>query len=148
MRTRPRILVVEDDKIFVKALCYNLEDAGFSTTVAHDGSEALQLAQKDKFDLVLTDYQMPMLLGIELCRHLFLVDDDYAHTPMILMSAFEDISVAELFDDFDMLVSIFVKPFPVDELIHQIRECLTARPNAASATKFVGSSSATSATLA
>jgi len=40
-----RILVAEDNKIFAKALCYNLEEAGFSTTVACDGSEALHLAQ-------------------------------------------------------------------------------------------------------
>ena len=126
-----RILVAEDDKIYLKALCFNLEEAGFSTTVAYDGSEALHLAQQIDFDLVVTDYRMPKILGTELCR-LIRQDDRHAHTPMILMSAFEDLSVVELFDDFELLEAIFVKPFSHEELVDRIRECLADCPDAAS----------------
>ncbi|MDP6558207.1 MAG: response regulator transcription factor [Pirellulaceae bacterium] len=123
-----RILVAEDNKIFAKALCFNLEHFGYSTTVAFDGSEALRLAQQDQFDLVITDYQMPKILGMELCRRLR-QDDRYAHTPMILMSAFEDRKVVELFDDLELLEAIFVKPFSMGELVSRIQECLTDCPD-------------------
>ena len=125
-----RILVAEDDKIYAKALCYNLEEAGFSTTVAYDGTEALRLAQQNQFDLVITDYQMPKILGTELCRRLH-EDDRYARTPMILISAFEDRKVVELFDDLELLEAIFVKPFSMGELVSRIRECLADDPNVA-----------------
>lgn len=120
---KTRILVAEDNKIFANALRFNLEAAGFSTTIAVDGSEALQMALQDQFDLVIADYQMPKLLGIELCRQLR-QDDRYARTPMILISAFEECNVVELIDDLELLEAIFVKPFSMEELMTQIRECL------------------------
>ena len=131
LRTRPKILVVEDDKIFAKALGYNLEHSGFSVAVAFDGNEALQLAQQEQFDLVIADYQMPKMLGMDLFRRLR-EDDRYARTSLILTSTFLDAKVVEMFEDFDLLEAIFVKPFSPAELVIQIRECLTARPNAAS----------------
>ena len=125
-----RILLAEDDEILTKLLCLKLEAAGFSTTVAFDGHQALQLAQQDQFDLVITDYQMPKMVGVELCRRLR-QDERYARTPMILISAFEDLKVVELFDDMDLLEAILVKPFSTDELVSQVRECLADCQNAA-----------------
>ena len=131
MKAEPsRILVAEDNKIFANALCFNLEDAGFSTAVAFDGSEAFDLALQDQFDLVITDYQMPKMLGMELCRRLR-EEDRYARTPMILMSAFEDCKVVELFDDLELLEAIYVKPFSMSELVSRIRECLADCSDAA-----------------
>jgi CheY-like chemotaxis protein len=115
--------VAEDNKIFANALCFNLEAAGFAATIAVDGSEALELAQQEQFDLVIADYRMPKILGPELCRRLR-QDERYANTPMILISAFEDCTVVELMDDLDFLEAIFVKPFSMDELMKRIRECL------------------------
>ena len=125
-----QILVAEDNKIFAKALRFNLEHFGFSPTIAIDGEQAWQLAQETQFDLVITDYQMPKMLGMELCRRLR-EEDRYARTPMILMSAFEDCKVVELFGDLDLLAAIYVKPFSMSELINRIRECLTDCPKAA-----------------
>jgi DNA-binding response OmpR family regulator len=71
---------------------------------------------------------MPKILGMELCRRLR-QDDRYAHTPMILMSAFEDRKVVELFDDLELLEAIFVKPFSMGELVSRIQECLTDCPD-------------------
>ena len=127
---RSRILVAEDDRIFATVLWLNLEQGGCSATTAFDGCEALHLAQQDQFDLVIADHQMPKMLGMELCRHLR-QDDRYARTPMILMSAFDDRKVVEMFDDFDLLEAIFVKPFSPDELVSRIRECLADCPSAA-----------------
>ncbi len=124
LRTQPyRILVAEDNRAFAKALRFNLEAAGFSTTIADDGSQALQLAQQDQFDLLIADYQMPGILGIDLCRRLR-QDERYARTPMILISAFQDCSVVELIEDIELLDAIFVKPFSMEELMSQIRTSL------------------------
>jgi len=120
-----RILVAEDNEVFAKALRFNLEHFGFSPTFARDGKEALQLAQETQFDLVITDYQMPKMLGMELCRALR-ADERYANTPLILMSAFEDRKVVELFDDLELLDAIFVKPFSMGELLTRIEACLAA----------------------
>ena len=131
MATQPiRILVAEDDKIFANALCFNLEDAGFSAAIAFDGREAFDMALRDQFDLVITDYQMPKMLGMELCRRLR-KENRYARTPMILMSAFEDCKIVELFDDLELLEAIYVKPFSMSELVSRIRECLADCPNTA-----------------
>jgi len=73
---------------------------------------------------------MPKILGMELCRRLR-KDDRYARTSMILISAFEDHKVVELFDDLELLEAIFVKPFSMGELVSRIRECLADDPNAA-----------------
>jgi DNA-binding response OmpR family regulator len=60
---------------------------------------------------------------MELCRRLR-EDERYANTPLILMSAFEDRKVVELFDDLELLEAIFVKPFDMGELVTRINECL------------------------
>ena len=125
-----RILVAEDNRIFANALCFNLEDAGFSATVALDGGEALHLAQQSQFDLIIADYQMPKILGTDLCCRLR-QDIRYARTPMMLMSAFEDFKVVELFEDFELLEAIFVKPFSMEEMVSRIRECLASCSSAA-----------------
>jgi DNA-binding response OmpR family regulator len=122
-----RILVADDDKISAKALCYRLEHSGFSVAVAFDGNEALQLAQQEQFDLVIADYQMPKMLGMDLFRRLR-EDHRYARTSLILTSTFLDAKVVEMFEDFDLLEAIFVKPFSPAELVIRIRECLAARP--------------------
>ena len=63
---------------------------------------------------------------------------------MILMSAFEDLSVVELFDDFELLEAIFVKPFSHEELVDRIRECLDDCPDATSSSSLDVSARATS----
>ncbi|MDP6722130.1 MAG: response regulator, partial [Pirellulaceae bacterium] len=132
LKTQPnRSLVAEDNRVFANALRFNLEDAGFSATVAFDGGEALHLAQQSQFDLVIADYQIPKMVGMELCRRLR-QDVRYTHTPMILMSAFEDIKVVEMLEDIELLEAIFVKPFSMEEMVSQIRGCLAGCPNAAS----------------
>ena len=142
-----RILVAEDGKIFAKTLCYNLKDAGFSVTVAFDGSEALHLAQQDEFDLVITDFRMPKMMGMELCRRLR-QDDRYARTPIILMTAFEDGKVVGSVEDRELLEAIFVKPFSMGELVSRIRECLAECPNATTGDVLPAGGRASNANLA
>jgi two-component system phosphate regulon response regulator PhoB len=66
----PLILVVEDEAALVTLLRYNLEREGFRVAAAADGEEALLLAREEKPDLVLLDWMLPLLSGIEVCRQL------------------------------------------------------------------------------
>jgi two-component system phosphate regulon response regulator PhoB len=66
----PSILVVEDEAALVTMLRYNLEKRGFHVEEAGDGQEALRMVEAHKPDLVLLDWMLPSLSGIEVCRQL------------------------------------------------------------------------------
>lgn len=66
--TPPLILIVEDEAAQSEMLRYNLEKAGFRTTVASDGEDALQRIDIESPDLALVDWMMPERSGIEVCR--------------------------------------------------------------------------------
>ena len=66
----PRILVIEDDAAIIELLRYNLESEGLRPTIATTGEEAEVQVAEDRFDLIVLDWMLPGLSGIELCRRL------------------------------------------------------------------------------
>jgi two-component system phosphate regulon response regulator PhoB len=66
----PRVLVVEDDAALAELLRYNLASEGLSPTVAATGEEAEMQVAEDRFDLIVLDWRLPGLSGIEFCRRL------------------------------------------------------------------------------
>jgi two-component system phosphate regulon response regulator PhoB len=68
--TRPRILIIEDERSLTEVLAYNLQREGFEALVAHDGQEGLRKAQTLLPDLVILDLMLPVLNGLEVCREL------------------------------------------------------------------------------
>jgi len=67
---KPVILLVEDEAALVSVLRYNLEREGFEVVEARDGEEALLVAEERPIDLVLLDWMLPNVSGIEVCRRL------------------------------------------------------------------------------
>ncbi|HYD71041.1 phosphate regulon transcriptional regulator PhoB [Azospirillum sp.] len=67
---KPLILIVEDEADLVTLLRYNLEKEGFRTVVAGDGEEALLLATERVPNLILLDWMLPLMSGLEVCRQL------------------------------------------------------------------------------
>ncbi len=67
---KPRVLVVEDESDLVTLLRYNLEKEGFEVTATGDGEEALLLVDERAPDIILLDWMVPMVSGIEVCRRL------------------------------------------------------------------------------
>lgn len=63
-----RILIVDDDCVAVKALSHALEQFGHDTVAASNGLEALDVLRTDKIRLIITDWQMPEMDGLDLCR--------------------------------------------------------------------------------
>ena len=63
-----RILVVDDEKLLVKGVKFNLENEGYEVECAYDGASAVELARNGRFDLIILDVMMPHFSGLEVCR--------------------------------------------------------------------------------
>ena len=132
MSVHRKILMAEDNAQFAKAKAVSLQPAGFDVTVAHDGLEAWDYAQRIQFDVLLTDYDMPGLKGADLCRRLRR-DRRYTSTPIILMTCFgRDLDVSRLGTELQ-LAAVLEKPFRTTELLSKIRECLAGDKKCSSA---------------
>lgn len=83
------ILLVDDEQELLELYTEVLEQMDHRVITAHDGSEALRLAHTRRPDLVVTDFQMPRMDGVELCEHL-LQDEELHDVPVIMHSAAAD----------------------------------------------------------
>ena len=80
------ILVADDETHILNVVSLKLKNAGFRVVTARDGQEAWELAQQEKPDLLITDYHMPRMSGLDLCRRLT-ADAALGKTPAIMLSA-------------------------------------------------------------
>lgn len=119
---KPRVLIVEDETALVELLRYNLEQAGFRVSVAYDGEAALASVQEDAPDLMLLDWMLPLVSGIEVCRQLRR-QTSTANLPIIMLTARGEESdrVRGLVAGADDYVP---KPFSPTELVARIRAVL------------------------
>ncbi|WP_297736662.1 phosphate regulon transcriptional regulator PhoB [uncultured Maricaulis sp.] len=118
----PQVLVVEDEDALATLLQYNLEKEGYTVAVARDGEEALIQAEESTPDLVLVDWMLPKVSGIEVCRRLR-GRQETANVPIIMLTARgeETDRVRGLDTGADDYV---VKPFSMTELFARIRAVL------------------------
>lgn len=119
---QPRVLVVEDEPAQREVLSYNLEAEGFAVSRAQDGEEALLLVDEDLPDIIVLDWMMPRLSGIEVCRRLK-IRPETRSIPVIMLSArSEEVDkVRGLETGADDYV---VKPYSVIELMARVRSQL------------------------
>jgi DNA-binding response OmpR family regulator len=80
------ILVADDESHILHVVSLKLRNAGFRVVTARDGAEALEMAQNEKPDLLITDYHMPQLSGLELCQRLK-ADPSTSMIPTIMLTA-------------------------------------------------------------
>lgn len=126
-QAKPLVLVVEDEAALVTLLRYNLEREGFEVIEARDGEEALLLAKERHPDLVLLDWMLPLVSGIEVCRQLRRLPET-RNVPVVMLTARgeEADKVRGLDSGADDYVT---KPFSPGELIARLRALLRrARP--------------------
>jgi CheY-like chemotaxis protein len=112
---RRPILIVDDELTILEMLQDVLVDEGFAVVTANNGASALRLLQQTMVSLVLMDFMMPNLDGIELANRLRR-DPRTAEIPLILMSAVPPPEVGTQF------VAVLSKPFALDivvQLVHQ-----------------------------
>jgi two-component system phosphate regulon response regulator PhoB len=120
--TRPLVLVVEDDPAIATMLRYNLEKQGFRVEEATDGQEALRLLGEVSPDIVLLDWMLPTLSGIEVCRQIRRGHDTRS-LPVIMVTARgeDQDAVRGLNTGADDYIS---KPFSIEALIARMRALL------------------------
>jgi two-component system phosphate regulon response regulator PhoB len=120
--TGPTILVVEDEAPLLTLLRYNLEKQGFRVEEAADGQEALLRVAESPPDLVLLDWMLPSLSGIEVCRQLRRRPDT-RDLPIIMLTArTEDRDAVRALDT--GADDYVVKPFAMEALLARIRALL------------------------
>ena len=115
------ILVVEDEWVIAVTYELALSTAGHEVTAAADGREALTLAAKRRFDLVVTDYMMPRMDGLTFLRELRGVDG-YAVTPAILATAIPRTSLPT--SDAGLFTRVLAKPFRDEALVATVGDLL------------------------
>lgn len=115
----PTVLVVEDEPAQREVLAYNLEAEGFTVSKAENGEEALLLVDEDAPDIIVLDWMLPNVSGIEVCRRLK-TRADTRNVPIIMLSArSEEVDrVRGLETGADDYV---VKPYSVVELMARVR---------------------------
>ena len=126
----PTVLVVEDEPAQREVLGYNLEAEGFRVAKAENGEEALLLVDEEQPDIIVLDWMLPNVSGIEVCRQLK-TRSDTRHVPIIMLSArSEEVDrVRGLETGADDYV---IKPYSVVELMARVRAQLRrTRPAAA-----------------
>ena len=114
-----KILVVDDEKLLVKGVKFNLENEGYEVTPAYDGVTAVELARKENFDLIVMDVMMPGLSGGDACMQI----REFSDVPIIMLTARSE--------DSDKLMGFacgaddyVTKPFNILELKARIRALL------------------------
>lgn len=119
---KPLVLIVEDEAALVTLLRYNLEGEGFRVAEANDGEQALVLAKEETPDIVLLDWMLPLMSGIEVCRQMRRIPAT-RDVPIILLTARgeETDKVRGLDSGADDYIT---KPFSPAELIARIRAVL------------------------
>jgi DNA-binding response OmpR family regulator len=117
MSSQSRILLMEDDTKLAKFLQLELTSEGYQVLVAHDGLTGLTIAREENPDIILLDWMMPEMTGVEVCRRLRATG---CKTPIVLLTAKDDVTdrVAGLDAGADDYV---VKPFSIEELLARVR---------------------------
>jgi CheY-like chemotaxis protein len=120
-----RILIAEDNGLLSEVLCFNLKNAGFEVAAAENGLVAIEKLKAAAFDLLITDYQMPIVDGAELCRAVR-TELHLTHMPILMCSAKGlEIDIEKLKTDFGLSKLLF-KPFSVREIVSAARELIAA----------------------
>jgi two-component system phosphate regulon response regulator PhoB len=115
----PKVLIVEDEESIVTLLRYNLEGQGFRVSAAGDGEEALAMITDEPPDLLILDWMLPFLSGIELCRQLRRRLET-RHLPIIMLTAKGD--EGDRIRGLDSGADDYVtKPFSPSELVARVR---------------------------
>ena len=114
-----KILVVDDERVLVKGMKFNLENEGYEVTTGSNGEEAVELARAGEFDLILLDLMMPVIDGLQACMKI----REFSNVPIIMLTArSED---ADKIIGFECGADDYItKPFNILELKARIRALL------------------------
>lgn len=121
-----RVLVADDEAAILNVVSYKLRNAGLEVIAAHDGRQALELAKSECPDLLIIDYQMPGLNGLEVCLQLR-AEARTVRIPTIMLTARGmDLDQGEL--ERAGISLLMAKPFSPREVLSCAQKLLRAEP--------------------
>ena len=119
-RDKPLILVVDDETHILHVVSLKLAKASYDVITAGDGEEGLELALQCHPDLVITDYQMPFMSGLEMCMELK-QHESTRTTPALMLTARGFDLAGEVLEQTN-IVSVISKPFSLREILARVCE--------------------------
>ncbi len=120
--TAKKILVADDESHILNVVSLKLRNAGFTVVTARDGQEAFDLAHAEHPDLLITDYHMPQMSGIELCQKLK-QDASTASIPAIMLTA-RGYHLEPKDTEQSGILKMLSKPFSPRQLLSTVEEIL------------------------
>ena len=120
-----RVLVADDEAYILHVVSMKLKNAGFDVITAVDGEEALELCTSEQPDLLITDYQMPYMSGLELCKQLRSRDETRSIPAVMLTARGFDIEPAEMMEA--GIAAVFAKPFSPREVLAAVCDLLNGQ---------------------
>lgn len=124
MTQQRTILVADDESHILHVVSLKLRNAGYRVLTAHDGQEALEAAQQERPDLIITDYHMPQLSGLELCRRLK-QDASMPQIPVIMLTA-RGYHLEPQDTEQSGILKMLSKPFSPRQLLATVNDVLEA----------------------
>ncbi len=122
MKTKPLVLIVEDEAALTTLLQYNLEKDGYRVCETADGEEAMMIVDEQQPDIILLDWMLPQVSGIELCRR-FRGRSETRNIPIIMLTARGE--EADRVRGLDTGADDYItKPFSMTELLARVRAVL------------------------
>ena len=120
--TGKKVLVVDDEIHIVHVVAIKLRNNGYEVTTADNGAEAYELVCKEKPDIIVTDYQMPVMSGIELVQKLR-ADEATKDIPVIMLTA-RSFAISKAQQEDLKISGCLSKPFSPRELLGDIEDVL------------------------
>ena len=118
-----KILVVDDDILVLEALEELLKSAGYEVRVATRGQEALEILERERFDLLILDVVMPKMTGFDVCCEVRKRDDTMSTVKIIMLTAKTDARSDEIREECGCDLYL-TKPIDPDKLMELIRNTL------------------------
>lgn len=119
------ILVVDDEAHILAVVKMKLENAGFAVLTSEDGEDALEQAKAIVPDLIITDYQMPFMSGLELCEALK-VHDTTAEIPVLMLTARGfSLSASDL--EKTNIIEVLSKPFSPRDILERVETTIVGQ---------------------
>ena len=117
-----KIIAADDEAHILHIVSMKLRNAGYEVVTAMDGEEALELCQTEHPDMLITDYQMPYMSGLELCKELRRDEQTKGIPTLMLTARGFDIETDEMTEA--GITAVLAKPFSPREVLQRVKDLI------------------------
>ena len=123
---KKRVLLCDDDEQILQTVEFALKRAGFQVLAARDGNQAWKLFEEQPPDVLVTDYRMPRMNGLELVQRIRDTEET-AHVPVVMITAASHDISQQIKLKALQISAIVAKPFSPHELLHCVQRAIETR---------------------